>query len=284
MITSPRLAIVYSMRDIAGSGAARALRELVDAEKATCPPPAEECWILNNGVYLAGYDEETLYFTWLDMSPDPSADAVIILSRHSASSGKPSLTTHHTGNPTSDSSYGGEPYTLSFSAPPLSRTLLRNYREAAETRGLLERYVVTLEATHHGPTSNRKPLVFIEIGSTPEEWRDAKAQESMAEAVVSVLERGIDRDCRRVAGFGETHYPAKFTELHLGGDYCFGHIIPKYAFQKGVTEDVIRQAILKTWPGPAEAAVIRKKSIKSRHRQFVVDVVSSLSDVEVVIL
>ncbi len=284
MTTSPRLAIVYSMHDIAGSGAARALRELVDAEKSTCPPPAEECWILNNNVYLAGYDEETLYFTWLDTSPDPSADAVIILSRHSASSGKPSLTTHHTGNPTSDSSYGGEPYTLSFSAPPLSRTLLRNYREAAETRGLLERYVVTLEATHHGPTSNRKPLVFIEIGSTPEEWKDEKAQESMAEAVVSVLERGIDTGCRRVAGFGETHYPAKFTELHLDSDYCFGHIIPKYAFQKGVTEDVIKQAILKTWPGPAEAAVIRKKSIKSKYRQFVVDVVSSLSNVEVVIL
>ncbi len=284
MTSRPRISLVYSINDPAGFGSAKKLLDLAGYEKIDCPPPAIECFMLNTGNVIAGYGEETIYFDWLDKSPDPEADLVIVLSKHSAVSGKPSLTTHHTGNPTSDNSYGGDPFRLSISAPPLSKALLKTYMENADQLGLLDKYEVTLEATHHGPTNNKKPLVFIEIGSTIENWKDEKAREAMALTVLNVLENGFDINCKIAAGFGETHYPKKFTQLHLESEYCFGHIIPKYAFNIGVSEETIVQAVLNTWPSPAKYGIIRKKSIKSAHRNLVIEVLSELDSVEVIVL
>ena len=260
----PRLAIVYSVRDPAGSGAAERLLEIAGGDPLECPR-ALQCHRLSTGQLIAGFDVDTINLEFIDKTPDPEADAVIVLSRHSASSGRPSLTTHHTGNPTIRT-LGGEPRKLSISAPPLSRALLRAYKDEAENRGLLDEYEVTLEATHHGPTRPVKPLVFIGIGSTPDRWRDPMAQEAMAAAVYKVLRNGIG-DCEPAAGFGEPHYPIKFTKIHLEGDYCMGHIIPRYALQEGVTPDVIRQAVEKTWPRRPVTALIHKKSVKSQARR-----------------
>ncbi len=275
-LSQPKIALVYSVNDIAGSSVAKLLRDLLGSEKAVCPGWPVECYVVANNVRLAGYKEESIYFDFLDESPDPRADVIIVLSRHSAKSGKPSLTVHHTGNPTKDNSYGGEPYTLSISVPPLSKTLLKTYRQKAEEHNLLGKYELTLEVTHHGPTKPRKPLVFIEIGSSINEWRDTKAQYTMAETIIHVLEKGIDLNCEAAAGFGGSHYPEKFTRLHLESDMCFGHIIPKYAFNQGVNVEVVLQAIRNTWPAQASVAVIEKKSIKSTHRSMVENTVKKL--------
>ena len=269
----PRLAIVYSVRDPAGSGAAERLLEIAGAEPLECPR-ALQCHRLSTGHLIAGYDVDTINLDFIDETPDPEADAVIVLSRHSASSGRPSLTTHHTGNPT-DKTLGGEPRKLSTSAPPLSRALLRAYREEAQERGILGEYEVTLEATHHGPTRPVKPLVFIEIGSTPDRWRDPRAQEAMASAVYRVLREGLG-DCEPAAGFGEPHYPIKFTKIHLDGDYCMGHIIPRYALQEGITPEVVKQAVEKTWPRRPRVALIHKKSVKSQARKELAEILEGL--------
>ena len=275
MAWRPRLALAYSTGDPVGSGVAARLRHIVGAERAECPR-AVECFLLRTGQLLAGFRERQTELEFLDETPDPAAEAVIVLSRHASQSGRPTLTTHHTGNPApGEPLLGGRPGELSISAPPLSKLLLATYREEAEARGLLERYEISLEATHHGPTSTGKPLVFIEIGSTPKEWGDPDAQEAMASAVARSLEAPLP-ECRRAAGFGGTHYPRKFTRLHLETDVCMGHIIPKYAFQKGAGEDAVRQAILKTWPGPAEVAVYEKKSLRAEYRDMVKRVVEAL--------
>jgi len=271
MTLQDRTALVYSVKDLAGSGVARLILEYLGGEEASCPR-AVECWRLPvSNVYLAGYLDETVNFGFLDETPDPGATHVIVLSRHSSASGRPTLTAHHTGNPTRDNSHGGTPGQLAWSAPVVSAMLLQRYREKAEELHLTQTYEVSLEATHHGPTNNKKPLVFIEIGSTPEQWRDPQAREAMAQTVIDYLEGRIPRpECRIAAGFGGTHYPVKFTRLHLTGEYCMGHIIPKYAFQKGVPDNVILQAVTKAWPRPAEVAVFEKKSIKAGHRDMVI--------------
>ena len=271
----PRIALVYSTEDPAGSGVARRIVAAVGAQKGECPR-AVECYVLPDGTLLAGYREGQTRFEFLDETPDPGADAIVVLSRHASQSGRPTLSAHHTGNPTLDPpALGGEPGVLAYSAPPLSKLLLTLYREEAEQRGLLERYELSLEATHHGPTGNRKPLVFIEIGSTPEEWRDPEAQEAMAAAVLRALESSLP-ECTPAAAFGGTHYPRRFTRLHLESDLCLGHIIPRYAFQRGVPEHVIRQAVEKSWPAPARVAVYEKKSLKAAQRELVRSVVEPL--------
>ena len=264
----PKYALVYSVDDPAGRGSARRLADLAGADKAECPG-AVECHILPGKVLLAGYPGRQVEFEFLDTTPDPGADVVIVLSRHASTSGRPTLTTHHTGNPTQQAALGGSPATLAYSAPQVSRLLLSLYREEAEARRLLEKYEVSLEATHHGPTNNRKPLVFIEIGSTPDEWRDPGAQEAMAAAVLRALSADLP-ECKLAAGFGGTHYPGKFTRIHLEGEYCMGHIIPKYAFNQGVLDSVVVEALKKTWPEPAGTALIEKKSLRGQDRRRVV--------------
>ncbi|MCE4620389.1 MAG: D-aminoacyl-tRNA deacylase [Desulfurococcales archaeon] len=261
-----KLAIAYSLRDPAGAGTAARIIDYMGADTSECPK-ANRCHVTPSGVMIGGFTEDTINFEFLDETPDPSADAVIVLSRHSATSGRPSLTTHHTGNPTGRT-LGGSPYTLAWSAPPLSKTLLLRYREAAEARGLLGEYEVTLEATHHGPTGNRKPLVFIEIGSTPDRWRDPRAQEAMALAVIETLEKGLV-ECTPAAGFGEPHYPIKFTKIHLETEYCMGHIIPKYALPE-TTREVVSQAINKTWPTLPKTTFVQKKAAKASIRNRII--------------
>lgn len=268
----PRLSIVYNIRDPAGRGAAEKLLQILDWKQAACTG-AQTCYEIPNTAVLAGYDTEQVYFDFLDESPDPDADAIIVLSRHSSSSATASLTTHHAGNPTSKT-LGGEPYKLSTSAPPLSKALLSKYRETACSRGLLGEYDLTLEATHHGPTKPMKPIVFIEIGSIEENWRDERAHWAMAEAVARIVEEGIG-DCTPAVGYGDTHYPKKFTRLHLESEYCLGHIIARYAL-RNINRKVIVESVEKTWPRRPEIAFIQRKSGNAELRNMIVSIMDEL--------
>ncbi len=267
-----RVALAYSLNDPVGTRVSRMLREVLGGREASCPP-AVECFKLNHTM-MGGFREDVVELEMLDEAPDPGAEAVIVLSRHRAESGRKSLTVHHTGNPTR-STYGGEPERLARSYPALSKLLLKVYREIAVDRGIAGEYDVVLEATHHGPTRPLKPIIFIEVGSTPSEWSDERALKAMTDTVVHVID-SKPPECLPAAGFGGTHYPAKFTKIHLEGGYCMGHIIPKYAFASGVGEEVLRQAILNTYPAPAAKALIEKKSLKGRHREAITRVMESL--------
>ncbi len=254
------LAVAYSARDPAGRGIGRELASLLDARKVDCPQ-AVECYAA--GEYrIAGFDAEPIELEMIGETPDPSATAVIVLSRHRAESGKKSLTLHHPGNPTK-STLGGEPEVLALAHPPLAKTLFKSLKRAAGETGLGETHEVVLEATHHGPTSPSKPVVFIELGSTPEDWKNPQGWRTVALAVAMVLEDPKLEACTPVAAFGETHYPQKFTEIQLNSsELCIGHIIPRYAFRQGLSESVLRQALTRSEPR-AEKALVRKKSLRS---------------------
>ncbi len=271
-----RIAIAYSVRDPAGSGSARALVELFGGERIECPG-ASECFEVL-GCRLGGFDAESTELEMLDSSPDPQAEAVIVLSRHRSESGRKSLTVHHPGNPTSDNSLGGEPFKLARSYPALAKSLLRGLVEAAGETGLSETHEVTLEATHHGPTRPEKPVVYVELGSTEEDWRSRKGWETIAIAVARGLEAlpGVEAKCIPAAGFGGPHYPQKHTRLQLESDYCIGHVIPRYAFDSGATKDIVRDAMIKSYPLPARVALVEKKSLRAPQRKMVLDVAGQL--------
>ncbi|MCX8195775.1 MAG: D-aminoacyl-tRNA deacylase [Acidilobaceae archaeon] len=251
--------MAFSVGDVAGRGAAAILSKYLKAREVSCPG-AVECYASELTV-IAGYVQDVVELEVLDELP--AAEAFVVLSRHKAESGRRTLSVHHPGNPT-EAQHGGKPRKLAVSYPALARELLLNYRETS--RGL-EGYELTLEATHHGPTEVRRPVVFIEIGSTEEEWRDERAQASMALAVLKTLSGGI-RGCRAAVGIGGTHYPARFTKMQLEEDICFGHILAKYQLPS-VSEDVLRQAFLRTYPEPAKIAVVEKKSVKREQRELI---------------
>jgi D-aminoacyl-tRNA deacylase len=260
--------IAYSLADPAGSGAAKALAELASWEECSLPRAVSCLYEPRLRAYLAGFREDTIYFDFLDEAAPRDTVAYIVLSRHSG--GRPTLTVHYTGNPGPEAPYGGRPRELSHTWPRLMAALLREYRRVASEAGLLEEFSLSLEATHHGPTSLARPIVFIEIGSSENEWRRGDTHQAMAETVYSVLRRGwLDEPCSTVAiGVGDTHYPAKHTRNILEKSYCYGHIFSKHVLGN-LTVELLEQAIART-RDPVDTIVLAKapSKVKQLVRSF----------------
>jgi len=150
------------------------------------------------------------------------------ISRHVAESGKPSLTCHITGN-FGPNTFGGRPSEISTYSP----SLLKNcFLELISLRDEIpEKYELTLEATHHGPTSMKSPLIFVELGSTTEQWADVDAAGFVAQALFKSLH--AQRKFPNLAiGIGGTHYPEKFGKFILKeSEFAIGPIIPKHALE-----------------------------------------------------
>ena len=272
----PSYAVVYSLNDPVGSGAASKLTLLAGAHGCRVPR-ARTCWVLETvDAILVGFEEDVLFFDFLDEVVPGGVRAYVVLSRHSSASGEPTLSLHHPGNPGPRADHGGRPWELAYSYPSLAKTLALAYRRVAEEAGLLETYQFTLEATHHGPTGLLRPIVFVEIGSTEDRWRDPRAQEALARAVLEALERG-PTPCRPVVGVGDTHYPRVHTRIMLETENCYGHILARYTFQN-LNRNLLVQAARKSVDG-TRAFVVQKPP--SRVRRLVEEVARELG-VEVV--
>jgi len=206
-------------------------------------------------------DEDIIY-----ANPKSKEDVLIFASRHSAVSGIPQLTVHATGN-FSKADFGGQEKKLSFCQANLMCLALRKLEEFNKTG-----FPVNLECTHHGPLT-LMPCFFIEIGSTEKEWKNEKAQETLAEVLKFILNTK-QKEKETVIGFGGQHYPKKFTELCLDGGYDFGHICPKHMAEH-LDLNLAEQMIKNTFPKPSKA-VIDKKSLKAHEREKVIFVLEQL--------
>ncbi|BBG25333.1 D-aminoacyl-tRNA deacylase [Sulfuracidifex tepidarius] len=161
-------------------------------------------------------------------------EPLIVLCRHESSSGKPSLTVHYPGNP-SEKTMGGRPETLGFSYPSLGTSI---YKEIVKIDYEIDK---VFEATHHGPTIDI-PVVFVEVGSSEEMWKNETLVKSLVEAVL----RGIEnmKTCEEVVvGLGGPHYAYQFSSITK--DSCLGHVISKH-YVKSIKDDVIRQSVLRS--------------------------------------
>ncbi len=251
-----KIGVVYSLGDPAGAGMAEHLKPRLEKD------PIE-------GIEIRGFEESVLYFDFLE-ERFPS-DYYVVLSKHKSESGIPSLTVHHTGNLTGDNRYGGKPYELSWSFPRLAGHILRILWSRAQKIGLQSQYEIAYEVTHHGPTSLRVPLVFFEIGSTPDRWTDKRIQEFMAETIYEALETFVSKnptECLRTVGFGGGHYARRFTKMTIEGKYCFGHMVPRYVIREGIDQKVLVQVFRKNHEGVTHV-VFEKKSARKNIREMV---------------
>lgn len=159
------------------------------------------------------------------------AEEVIFASRHVSKTGRPTLTAHVPGDPLK--------YDLAIASPPTVKAALCELRRARDQLGLP--YDVSLEATHHGPTGLNVPVTFVEIGSSPQQWRDPKAGEAVARALM--VAAGKPAEARPAIGFGGIHYARRHTEVALRTDVGIGHIFPKYL---SFDEKLIARALART--------------------------------------
>lgn len=197
-------------------------------------------------------------------------DAIIFASRHKSESGEPTLTTHVSGNLTSEARFGGRPKRLALAHPQMMKTALQGLKSAQERLGL-DRYVVSLEATHHGPTELQVPSLFIEIGSSERQWSDTVAAEAVAEAIYTCATKpGLGEPS---VGFGGGHYSMKHTEANLGDEFAVGHILPKYFFDS-FDPSVVWLAFERTL-GRCTTAIIDWKGIRGPERRKLVELLES---------
>lgn len=218
-------------------------------------------------VELVLSEREIIFCDHLDEFFNP--EFYIFLSRHSSESGRPSLTAHFPGNFSNDVSYGGRAKELSYTFPSLHQAYMRNLWELKDK---VPGYQVVTEPMHHGPTSLSKPVLFIEIGSTPEQWSDAKAVEVVVDAVLETIKR---RPGRRVAGIGlgGPHYSEKFTNFIIEGDVPLGAIASRHALPY-LDSDLLSQMVRKSVE-EVKFAVLDKKGF-GKEKARIVELVEEL--------
>jgi D-aminoacyl-tRNA deacylase len=203
-------------------------------------------------------------------------ESVICISRHRSESRRPTLTAHIPGNPGPDASLGGVPRTLAWADPHRLKSALRGLLESARQLELKE-YSVSLEATHHGPTQLEIPILFVEIGSTKEQWLNPRAGEAAAAAALKAATE--PKTGRPAVGFGGGHYTPRHTTKVLNTEYAVGHILADHFFED-YDPDVVRQAFKKTFGG-CDTALIDWKGLKSDCRK---SLVSTLEDMNIEVI
>jgi D-aminoacyl-tRNA deacylase len=168
----------------------------------------------------------------------PQAEAFVFLSKHRSDSEIPTLTCHCTGN-FSDAPFGGNPGELATAWPGLQKAYLKAITEAK-----VPGYDVIIEATHHGPTSLTKPVLFIELGSSEKQWVDKDAAKAMCKCILSVLQDVAP--CNKVGvAMGGTHYPTKFNKLLLESEFGLAAVASKHNLG-AIDERMLAQMIKKS--------------------------------------
>jgi D-aminoacyl-tRNA deacylase len=207
-------------------------------------------------VTLTILKEETINAQHLpDNFANPSL--IVFISRHSSTSGTPTLSVHAPGN-FGAAEIGGLPKTLSVSPATAMRDALKALAYFKE--GMKLEYEVSYECTHHGPSLD-VPTMFVELGSSAKQWNDSKAAEAVAHAAMSAISKFDNSEKTAVLGIGGTHYNQRFTRMALEGEAVFGHMIPKYAIPS-VDAEILLQCVDKTLE-KVECAVLDWKGIKS---------------------
>jgi len=200
------------------------------------------------------------------------ADLFVFGSRHKSQANKPSLLTHVTGNLSDDNSHGGNPLELSFASAQAIREAYLELLQQKEIQGLSE-FDVTVEATHHGPTSMKTPLLYVEVGSTEIEYRNEKAVLAVANTIMNLCSQNEKTTIIPSVCFGGGHYATRFNELMELTSVAVSHILPKYQ-REHMTSNIVAQMIEKTIEN-VKWAIIERSSLNATEIQIIKDVCST---------
>lgn len=171
----------------------------------------------------------------------PDARSFIFLSKHRSESQIPTLTCHCPGN-FAENPYGGNPKEIAISYPSLQKGYLKAITAAKRK---VPEYDIIIEATHHGPTSLKKPVLFVELGSSEKQWGDSNAARVICETLLGMIDNGIEC-CEKVGiALGGTHYPTKFNRLLLETEFGLAAVASKHNLE-AVDEQMLHQMIEKS--------------------------------------
>jgi D-aminoacyl-tRNA deacylase len=255
-----KFAIVVSEKDIAGMNIKERLLEGYTFIGKGSDYELKE----NKNISLHIIKEDTIHSEELDKRIE--ADIFIFATRHKAKAGIKTLTCHTPGN-FGKAEFGGRDKKLCVAYANLMKKAYLKLKENSE--GL--DYYVSLECTHHGPYIE-KPCMFIEIGSTEDEWRDEKAAKAVAKTIIDIIKGNIPED-KAAIGLGGLHYCDNFNKLLERSDIAVGHICPKYNLEN-LDEDMLKQMTEKSKEN-AEFVILDWKGL-GKEKQRIVELLEKL--------
>lgn len=193
----------------------------------------------------------------------------IFISRHESESKFKTLSIHTPGN-FQNATFGGIDNKLCIAPALLLKFLFIKLNEFK-----INDYNVTLEVTHHGPFLNT-PVIFIEIGSSNEEWLNEDAGNVISNVILSLIENyNVPKFNFSAIGIGGPHYCAAFNKLMLENEYAIGHICPKYNCEF-LNYEMLKMMIEKTYP-KAEVALIDWKGVPSNFKKNIIKFLDELN-------
>ncbi|MDW8276132.1 MAG: D-aminoacyl-tRNA deacylase [Candidatus Nitrosocaldus sp.] len=204
-----------------------------------------------------------------------TAECYIFLSRHRSESGRPTLTSHSTGN-FSNATMGGNAGELAYTYPNLQKGYMLNLYS---NRGRVPDYDIVIEATHHGPTSLARPVLFIEIGSSEREWNDTNAVSVVCESLIATLMDFKQHSSKVCIALGGTHYPDKFTRLLIDSDIALASVASKHNLRY-VDEHMMRQMVEKSVE-PVRYILLDWKGLGGE-KDRIVELANSMDGMEVI--
>ncbi|MBK71384.1 MAG: hypothetical protein CMB43_03030 [Euryarchaeota archaeon] len=253
-------------------------------------------WIFEDGILF----EDNIDKRWSNQTTEIVRE-VIFPSRHSAASGKPSLTLHPIGVPQlakdEQPKFGGR---AGFSPPPSTRLaswwkMLHSHTKDATVS---KKFELTLEVTHHGPWLD-VPAMFIEIGSTERDWPNRDAAKLLGDIIsegmaldggsnIGLWDSVNNADELVLVTLGGGHYAPRANKLALVDGVWLGHMLATYAlpFLKpendteppgGTWQQAIDSAISATkqaFPNGKIICSMDKKAFRGWQRQAIRDYLS----------
>jgi D-aminoacyl-tRNA deacylase len=196
------------------------------------------------------------------------ADFIIFASKHQSKAGTKSLSVHPIGNWTK-AEFGGKDKTIC----PSSALTLKHFFQTLNKNNTSEKYKTTLEATHHGPYIET-PSLFIEIGSSPNEWKDKEVGKLIAKTIIEATETK-PKKADIAFGIGGPHYCPNFNPIQLNNKFALSHIIAQYALP--ITKETIEEAISKTTEKIKYAIIDWKGLGKAEQRTQTIEVLNKFN-------
>jgi len=245
-------AIVYSKQDLAGIGIAEALRTMRKFEERHSE---QRMWVdLESDAQLIEIEERLLDAENLQVE----SDYIIFASRHSSKTAKPSFTVHVSGN-WGEAKMGGSPRELAYAQPSAMKHAFMELNKLN-----FPGFDVSMEATHHGPTSLLSKLFFLELGSSEAQWRNKEAAKALAGVIARTVDLEREKQFERIAiGIGGGHYCPDFSKIEANTDIAFAYVMTKQDMEMADAE-MFAQAVDKS---KAELVVIDWKGLKAAQRQ-----------------
>jgi D-aminoacyl-tRNA deacylase len=186
------------------------------------------------------------------VEPPLEVEEILVTSRHVSKTARPCFTVHVPGEL--------QKGRLAVASPLTVKKALEALHYLAGEFG--PGYEVSLEATHHGPVHLDVPMTFVEIGGSEEQWRERRAGEVLARAMVEAV---AGTGGRLAVGVGGPHYAPRHTQVALRTDAAVGHILPDYV---NLTPELVELAVRRT-RGRVELLAADWKGLNSAQRAAV---------------